>query len=114
MALSKSITLPSGVTGSYIRISAFRWDRNAKEASVLFDLFLDAATAAKAGSTPVAPTVAKLRLVGTTAAASGNLSQFDTYIGAAAVDVAQLYTAAKQEAAISDFGPTILHGAADA
>ncbi|MBI5689235.1 MAG: hypothetical protein HZC55_04000 [Verrucomicrobia bacterium] len=91
MAFQKNIALPTGVAGDYFRIAAFRWDRAAREASALFALYKDAATAA-AGQ-PLQPMAAKLRLTG---------AQFDTYLGpgalaAAADDVlAQLYAAARE------------------
>ena len=36
MAFQKSLTLPSGVSGNYIRLIAYRWDRNAREANATF------------------------------------------------------------------------------
>ncbi len=90
MAFQKTLALPTGVSGDYFRITAFRWDRAIKEASAQFALFKDAATAV-AGQ-PLVPVVAKLRLSG---------AEFDAYLGPAALaaadsDVlAQLYQAAK-------------------
>ncbi len=90
MAFQKTLALPTGVSGDYFRITAFRWDRAAREASAQFALYKDAATAA-AGQ-PLVPIIAKLRLSG---------PNFDAYLGPAALVAAeddvlgQLYQAAK-------------------
>lgn len=104
MAFQKTIDLPSGVSGNYIRVSAFRWDRAAREASVLFALYKDASTAA-AGQ-PLRESVAKLRLEG---------AVFDTWLGNASLGNAleQIYMAARAVPVISDFGAEIFAGAVD-
>ena len=92
MALQKTIALPSNVSGNYLRIVAFQWDRASRTASAHFYLYKDAATAALVGSQPIwQPIAAKLRLSG---------DDFDAYLGPAALAGAedvlgQLYTAAK-------------------
>lgn len=63
MALTKTINLPSGITGNYHRVSSFRWDRNAKEASITFSLHLNSA-AAELDRAPLLPLVAKFRITG--------------------------------------------------
>lgn len=91
MAFQKTLALPTGVSGDYFRMTAFRWDRTTKEASAQFALFLNEATAT-AGGQPLVPVVAKLRLSG---------EGFDTYLGPDVLEssegdvIAQLYTAAK-------------------
>lgn len=91
MALQKTIALPSGVSANYFRIVGFRWDRNAREASALFALFLNAATAV--AGRPLVPIAVKLRL---------NDAGFDAYLSPAALAaseqdvVAQLYAAARE------------------
>ena len=104
MAFKKTISLNSGVSGEYIRVSAFRWDRATREASVIFALYRDAATAA-AGE-PLVPIVAKLRLDG---------EQFDTHLGHAAPGnmLARIYAAARQVPVISDHGAGIFSAAED-
>jgi hypothetical protein len=104
MAFKISIPLSSGVSGDYIRISAFRWDRNAREASVIFSLYRDAATAA-AGQ-PLVPTVAKLRLTG---------AKFDEHLGGANPGnmLAKIYQAARAEPLVSDHGAALFTAAED-
>jgi hypothetical protein len=104
MAFKKTLSLPSGVSGDYIRITAFRWDRGAREASALFALYRDAATAA-AGQ-PLVPVVAKLRLEG---------PKFDTWLANANFGnaLARIYQAARAEALVSDFGAAIFDQAED-
>jgi hypothetical protein len=108
MAFQINISLASGVSGNYVRVSQFRWDRATKEASALFALYKDAANAAT--GQPLVPIVAKLRLHG---------AKFDTYLSPAALAesdndaVAQLYVAAKAEPVISDHGATIFADAID-
>lgn len=107
MAFQKTINLPSGDSGNYVRIAAFRWDRGVKEASALFSLYKSAASAAS-GSEPQRPIVAKLRLRG---------ADFDKYLGNPAIKsadvLAQLYAAAKVEKVVSDFGNTLFADAQD-
>ncbi|MBI5771927.1 MAG: hypothetical protein HZA93_29410 [Verrucomicrobia bacterium] len=122
MAFQKNLALPTGVSADYFRLTSFRWDRSAREASALFSLFKDAATAA-AGQ-PLVPVVAKLRLTA---------AEFDAFLGptalAAAADdvVAQLYAAARETCEdrhetgeptpgaelISDHGPDLFWDADD-
>lgn len=91
MALTKSITLPNGAAGNYIRLSACTWDRTTREASAHLHLFLSSAQAAAAPSNPLC-LLAKLRLTG---------AKFDTYLSHAALEgttvAAQIYTAALVE-----------------
>lgn len=90
MAFQKSISLPNGVTADYFRITTFSWDRNAREASAYFALFLNSQVA-QSGQALV-PIIAKLRLYG---------ARFDEYLGTAALEtssndvIAQLYAAAR-------------------
>lgn len=90
MAFQKSISLPTGVTADYFRISTFSWDRNSREAQAYFALYLNAQTAATGQA--LVPIIAKLRLYG---------ARFDQYLGTAALHssdndiLAQLYLAAR-------------------
>lgn len=107
MALQKSFTLPSGVSGNYIRITANRWDRQAREAVGWFALYVDAA-AAQSGKQPLSPFIAKLWLTG---------SKFDQYLSPAALEtsdvLAQFYLAAKAEPISCDFGSDAFADAQD-
>jgi len=107
MALQKTLTLPSGVSGNYSRLVTYRWDRATREAVALFALYLDASAAA-AGKQPLTPWIAKLRLTG---------DKFDLYLSNAALEdhdvIAQLYTAAKAEPVVSDFGSDVFADAID-
>lgn len=98
MAYQKTLTLPSGVSGNYLRLVSFSWDRNVREATAYFALFVDHA-AAENGKAALTPWVAKLRLEG---------AIFDQYLGNAALvgdDIlGQLYVAAREQPVISDFG----------
>ena len=98
MALQKSFTLPSGVSGNYIRLTAHRWDRQAREAVGWFSLYVDAA-AANSGKAPLTPWIAKLWLTG---------AKFDQYLSNAELAspgiLEQLYVAAKAEPLSCDFG----------
>ena len=100
MALKKTIALPSGISGDYIRLTAFRWDRSTTEATANFALYLDAAHA-QDGSDYLVPVIAKLRLSG---------AKFTQYLSAAALadhQVAeQLYAAAKLETLLAGGGLT--------
>jgi hypothetical protein len=104
MAFKKTLTLQSGVSGEYIRVAAFRWDRAAREASVLFSLYRDASTAA-AGQALV-PIVAKLRLDG---------PKFEQWLGNATLGNAlqRIYQAARSEPLVSDHGPELFGDAED-
>ena len=107
MALQKSFTLPSGISGNYIRLVAHRWDRAAKESSALFALYVDAA-AALSGKAPLTPWIAKLWLRG---------DKFDEYLSNAELTspgiLAQLYVAAKAEPISCDFGSDAFADAVD-
>lgn len=107
MALQKNITLPSGASGNYVRLTTYRWDRATREAVALFGLYVNAA-AAQAGKETLSPFVAKLRLTG---------AKFDAYLGGpearAGNAVAQLYAAAKAEPVISDAGADVFSNAQD-
>ena len=98
MALQKTIALPSGISGNYVRLTSYRWDRSTLEASAIFALYLDASHAL-GGSDYLVPVIAKLRLSGDT---------FTHYLGAAALvdrDIsAQLYYAAKNETLLAGGG----------
>ena len=100
MALQKTIALPSGVSGNYIRLTSYRWDRSTLEASAIFALYLDAAHAS-GGSEYLVPVIAKLRLSG---------AKFTEYLGSAALAeneiAAQLYAAAKAETLLAGGGLT--------
>ena len=103
MALQKTIALPSGVSGNYIRLTCYRWDRSSLEASAVFALYLDQAHA-EAGAEYLVPVIAKMRLSG---------AKFTEYLGAAALAdnqvAAQLYEAAKVEALLAGGGLTALN-----
>ena len=107
MALQKSFTLPSGISGNYIRLTAHRWDRQAREAVAWFSLYVDA-TAAGSGKAPLNPWIAKLWLTG---------DKFDQYLGNAELTspgiLAQLYVAAKAEPISCDFGSDAFADAVD-
>ncbi len=107
MALQKTCTLPSGVSGNYIRLTAHRWDRQAREAVAWFSLYVDAA-AANSGKAPLTPWIAKLWLTG---------SKFDQYLSNPELEspgvLAQLYAAAKAEPINCDFGSDAFANATD-
>jgi hypothetical protein len=107
MALQKTFTLPSGVSGNYIRLVTHRWDRAARESSALFALYVDAA-AAQSGKAPLTPWIAKLWLRG---------DKFDQYLSNAELTspgiLAQLYVAVKAEPISCDFGSDALADAVD-
>jgi hypothetical protein len=107
MALQKTFTLPSGISGNYIRLVAHRWDRAARESSALFALYVGAA-AAQSGKAPLTPWIAKLWLRG---------DKFDQYLSNAELStpgiLAQLYVAAKAEPLSCDFGSDALADAVD-
>jgi len=107
MAFQKTFTMPSGVSGNYIRLVANRWDRQAREGVAWFALFVDAA-AAQSGKQPLSPFVAKLWLTG---------PEFDLYLGRAALEnadiIAQFYLAAKHEPISCDFGSNAFSDALD-
>jgi hypothetical protein len=107
MALQKTFTLPSGVSGNYIRLIANRWDRQAREAVGWFALYVDAA-AAQSGKQPLTPFIAKLWLTG---------AKFDQYLSPAALEasdvLAQFYVAAKAEPLSCDFGSAAFADAQD-
>lgn len=98
MALQSSVTLSNGVSGNYIRITGFWWDRLAKEASAHFCLYASQSYANSAPDMPLC-LVAKLRLNG---------DKFDQYLSSDALAALenpgqdpirdQLYSASKVEA----------------
>ena len=102
MALQKTIALPSGVSGNYIRLTSYRYDRSTLEASAIFALYLDAAHA-QDGADYLVPVIAKLRLSG---------AKFTEYLGAAALAdhqvAAQLYVAAKVEPLLAGGGLSLI------
>jgi len=109
MALQKTITVPGRGSGNYSRVGFWRWDRETREASAHFHLFIDSAAAAS-GEPPLRDRVAKLRLTG---------DKFDQYLAPSVLAsaehdvVAQLYIAAKAEEVVSDFGSNLFADAAD-
>jgi hypothetical protein len=107
MAFQKTLTLSSGVSGNYMRLTTYRWDRNTREAVALFSLYLDAASA-QAGKQALTPFVAKLRLEG---------AKFDHYLSAAVLAendaVTQIYRAARVEPLSCDFGSHVFFDALD-
>jgi hypothetical protein len=107
MALQKTFTMPSGVSGNYIRLIAHRWDRNGREALAWFALYVDAASA-HAGKQPLSPFIAKLWLTG---------AKFDQYLSNAELAspgiLEQLYVAAKAEPLSCDFGSNAFADAQD-
>jgi hypothetical protein len=95
MALKKSLTLRSGQTVEYFRVTSFRWDRGTREASAIFAAYKDA-EAAQGGADPTLGVIAKLRLTG---------AAFDQYLSPSTTDpVAQIYTAAVACPVVSDYG----------
>ena len=108
MAFSKSLTLPSGATGDYIRVITYRWDRSAREAVALFALYVSQ-QAAWEGKQALTPYIAKLRLTG---------AKFDEYLGNSVLTdrdaIAQLYAAARVEPVSCDFGSNVFADALDA
>jgi hypothetical protein len=95
MALSKSITLPNGIVGSYIRVAdSFELNRRERTLTAHVTLFTDAAHAATLPNYPLA-VVGLVQLSG---------AKFDEYVGRDALAqaggnvVARLYVAAKVEA----------------
>lgn len=97
MALQKTIALPNGAAGNYIRVGAYTWDRVTREASAHLLLYASAAYADSAPKSPLC-LIAKVRLFG---------DKFDEYLSTAALDALvdagpdpvrdQLYAAAKAE-----------------
>jgi hypothetical protein len=104
MALQKTTTLDSGVIVSYFRITALRWDRSTKEASAIFSAFKDA-DASQQGKAAVVPVFAKLRLEN---------ADFDAYLPPSIESpIAAIYSAAKAQDIICDFGPGYFVDAVD-
>ena len=107
MAFQKTLTLPSGIAGNYIRLITYRWDRSTREAVALFALYLDA-QAAQAGKQALTPFIAKLRLDG---------AKFEFYLGNPVLSdhaaIAQLYVAARAEKVSCDFGSDVFADAVD-
>ncbi len=104
MALSKGFSFRNGASGSYIRVTAYRWDRSTREARAILTLYQDAAYAASAPDLPLLPVLAKLDLTG---------AKFDQYLGNAALAdagvLAQLYAAAKVETLLAGGGLTAVN-----
>lgn len=102
MALQKSITLPNGSTGNYIRLGTYVVDRLSREASAQFMIHGSAALAESAPDSPLCM-IAKLRLNG---------AKFDEYLSSEALAavgqniVEQLYVAAKAEPLLAGGGLT--------
>lgn len=102
MALQKSITLPNGATGNYIRLGPYFVDPLVKEASAQLMLHTNAAYAASAPEMPLCM-IAKLRLQG---------AKFDEYLANSVLNVdgvtlaGKLYEAAKAEPIIAGGGLT--------
>lgn len=100
MAFRKSISLPNGARGEYIRLGAFTWDRLARQASAHLMLYADASHASCPSAAPLC-LIAKLRLAG---------AKFDAYLSNTVLDagaatiVGQLYAAAKVEPLIAGGG----------
>lgn len=94
MALQKSLTLPNGSFGAYIRLGHYRRNRARREAVAHFDLFADKASADANPQLPVAM-IACLRLKD---------ARFDEFLSNAAIAAAsnnveaQLYRALKAAA----------------
>ncbi len=107
MALQKTIKLPGGATGNYIRVASFGWDPEGGVFSAHFLLFADEATAKPADGTkgvPLTPvSFCRLRLSG---------AQF-ALLGRGKVTEAAIYALAKTQPLICDLGPTILADAID-
>ena len=107
MAFQKSLTLPSGATGDYIRVITYRWDRAAREAVALFALYVSAQVAQE-GKQALTPYIAKLRLTG---------AKFDQYLGNSVLNdhhaISQLYSAARSEPVSCDFGSDVFADALD-
>jgi hypothetical protein len=92
MALQKSITLPNGITGNYIRVGdSYEMNRREESVTAHVTLFFDAAHAARLPEYPLA-VIALVEL---------SEAEFDQYLGRDALAtaggnvVAQLYGAAK-------------------
>ena len=107
MALQKTFVLPSGGSGNYTRLTAHRWDRQAREAVGWFSLYVDEA-AATSGKAPLTPWIAKIWLTG---------AKFDQYLSNPELEspgvLAQLYAASKAEPISCDFGSDALADAVD-
>lgn len=104
MALQKSITLPNGISGNYIRVGdSYEINRREKTLTAHVTLFLDAAHAQARPDLPLA-VIALVQLVD---------AEFDAYLGRDALAtaggnvVAQLYAAAKIVKVRSLIGPEI-------
>lgn len=119
MALQKTITLPSGAVGNYIRIGSFFWDRDGSALSVHFNLYADAAHAKSAsGAKPavLAESFARMRLSASTPSAGSTPTAPATQwalVEPGKIAESAIYAAAKTEPAICDLGADILHDAID-
>ena len=105
MALQKTISLPNGTAGAYIKLAFFRWDDIRKESSAHFHLYATNAARLSAPLDPLKDSIVKLRLDG---------AKFDEYFSGAALIAArstivgQFYTALKAEGGIAGGGLTSL------
>lgn len=110
MAFSKTFTAQDGRVATYIRITALRWDRIAKEASASFSGYITALKATSDPDKPILPNMVRFRLEG---------SKFDQYLSAATLAQSQddvfaaIYEAAKSEPCKSDWGADPFAGALD-
>lgn len=102
MALSKTLELTNGATGTYFKITLIHMRVSDREVSVHFSLYSSAAKRASNVGATLVPVVAKMRLAG---------DQYDRYLGPTALQdtnhIAQLYKAAKVEEVISDYSKTV-------
>ncbi len=103
MALQKTITLPSGATGSYIRAAGQRYDPILKEFSCFVLLYTSEAHRIANEHQPLA-TIGKLRVTG---------DDFTTYLAPSVYDLEQVYVALKALPLTSGLGmpEDILHDA---
>lgn len=101
MAFKNSITLPTGDTGEYFKLSKFVIDMNTKELSAHFSLY-KSQDVRNAGGQPQRPIIAKLRLQG---------DKFDQYFNKTAMVGKRhdeiIYAAVKAEGVISDYSAAI-------
>lgn len=115
MAFIKTVKT-RGIEAKYFRPVAFRWDANAREASIIFGLFVDRSHSDQCKPTvqaeirdrPVMEVAAKLRLAG---------EKFDQYLSPEVLSAGaenagtnimdHIYAAAKAEPLISDFGAKV-------
>lgn len=104
MPLQKTIILPDGTSGDFIRLGDFALNRDTREATATFRLYLSAAQYAAAPGAAMKQVIAKLRLNG---------DRFDAYLADDVLEgevtlVGQLYVAAKAEPLLAGGGLTAL------